>query len=229
MAGVSVMLAMATHRDIPPETVVSLLETQRACQERGIPFEAYFGKGSSLVHHARSKIAWYYRWRTICTHIFWVDSDIAWRAEDFLRLLAIGTVKECVTGSYPGRREGAGHFVRFLGEEAAADEHGLLPIKDTGLGFACVQRRVIEELANKAPQARFPDCNDGEPIAHIFRMGMDGEMAMGEDYAFWADVRALGYGVYVDPTIRLGHIGPKVFRGCLMDVLTNATQADQSA
>jgi hypothetical protein len=34
----------------------------------------------------------------------------------------------------------------------------------------------------------------------------------GEDVAFFADVRALGFKVWLDATINLGHVGAKVYR-----------------
>lgn len=219
MAGISVMLAMPTHRDLPPETVGSLLDTQQACFERGIPLQVYFGKGSSLVHHARSKIAWQFL-QTPFTRLFWIDSDMAWSADAFIRLLGLSTVKDVIAAAYPPRHATGNWFIRFEHETIEADEHGCLPAKDLGLGFACLKRSVVEQLAEVAPKASFPDINDGKPIPHLFRMGMSGEMAMGEDVAFWADVRQCGYRVNVDPTISLGHIGPKVFTGSLIQQLT---------
>lgn len=223
MAGLSVMLAMPTHRDLPPETVLGLLETQAACAERGILFRAFFGKGSSLVHHARSKIAYEFLTETDCNRIFWIDSDMAWTAGAFLRLLALSTVKDVVAASYPFRRDNpGGYFIRFADQEQVrADEHGCVSATGLGLGFTVIQRHVMEELSAKAPKARFPDVNDGEPIPYVFRMdiGADGS-AMGEDYNFFADVRSLGYTVSVDPMIELGHIGPKVFRGRLMEMFS---------
>jgi hypothetical protein len=37
--------------------------------------------------------------------------------------------------------------------------------------------------------------------------------AQGEDMAFFADLRELGYDVWLDPTIQLGHVGNYVYRG----------------
>lgn len=223
MAGVSVMLAMPTHRDLPPETVQSLLATQMACMQHGIDFGGEFGKGSSLVHHARSKVAWHFL-QTDYQYLFWVDSDQAWEPASFIRVLGLATLKDVVAATYPGRHEGAGFFLTPLAEQAEADEHGCIPVKELGLGFACVKRKVVEELAERAPLAIFKDINGGEPIPHIFHMGVDEDgFAVGEDVGFWRDIRALGYSVNVDPTIRLGHIGPKVYTGALIDYLIKET------
>src|SRR5262245_59905496 len=105
LAGISVMLAMPTHRDFPAGTVAGLLDTQYACLKSGIDFGGEFGKGSSLVHHARSKIAWTFLQETRWNRLFWIDSDMAWKADAFLRILALSTVKDVVGAVYPYKRE----------------------------------------------------------------------------------------------------------------------------
>lgn len=221
LSGVSVFLAMPTHRDLPPETVRSLLETQATLLRHGIDLDVRMQAGGSLVHHARSIAAWQFL-QTGCSHLFWVDSDIDWRAADFIRVVALCTRLECVGGVYPAKHDPP---VLFLDTgdpdgKVQANEHGCLPMNGLGLGFTCIQRHVIEELAALAPMARFPDANGGEPIPHIFRCDMHNGFARGEDMAFFADIRALGYVVNLDPTITLGHIGPKTFTASLQDYLT---------
>lgn len=219
MAGVSVALAMPTHRDIPPMTVRSLLETKGMLQERGIPLSIEIQAGSSLVHHARTKAAWGFL-KTTCTHLFWVDSDIAWNGADFLRLLALGTKMPCVGAAYVSKSDPPTFCLNLAkpGEDIEANEYGCIPIDGLGLGFTVVQRKVIEELAAKAPQLKFPDIPEG-PIPHIFRCDDTNGEARGEDMAFFADVLALGYPVYLDPTINLGHIGPKIYAGAIGNLI----------
>lgn len=215
MAGVLPMLAMPTHRDIPAATVRCLLETQHALLSHGMGSEMQMQVGGSLVHHARTKAAWQFL-QSGCTHLFWVDSDIVWRSEDFLRLLALGTKLECVCAAYPTRGEPIRFFIGISEAQTyESNEFGCLPISASGLGFCCVQRGVIERLAEKAPKLLYPDVEDG-PVPRIFRCDDDGTRARGEDMAFFADVRALGLQVWLDPKINLGHIGQKEYRGDLM-------------
>lgn len=212
MAGVSVMLAMPTHRDLSPKTVVSLLATQDAMSRRGIPFTIEMQAGSSLVHHARSKTAWNFL-KADCTRLFWVDSDIVWKADDFIRLVAFSTKMECVSGIYPAKIDPPTMFINVADREAevATNEFGCLPIDGAGLGFTIVQRKIIEELAARAPRCKFPDIPEGA-IPHIFRLDDINGEARGEDMAFFADVKALGYQPWFDPSILLGHVGAKEYR-----------------
>ncbi len=227
LGGVSVMLCMPTHRDIPVETVSSLMETQALFQERDLSLNIQFQVGSSLVVAARSKIANVFL-KSRCTHLFWVDSDIVWQADDFLRLLALCTKMPVVGAAYPAKRDPTLFFVGAEDKDCIeSNEFGCVPLTGIGLGFTVVSRAVMEALAEKAPKLRFPD--NPEPIAHIFRTDeLDGYFR-GEDMAFFADIRALGHQVWVDPKIRLGHTGPKTFTGALMDHLAVRSEVSDAA
>ena len=215
MAGVKVMLAMPTHRDIPPATVRSLLQTQHELLAGGLSSNIEMQCGGSLVHHARTKAAWHFL-QSDCTHLFSVDSDIAWDAKDFLRLLAIGTKLECVSAIYPCRAEPLRFFLSGCEETVEANEYGCIEVKGLGLGFTCVQRVVIEKLAKQAPKLIYPDVPEG-PVPRIFRCDERDGRARGEDIAFFDDVRDLGYKVWLDPSISLGHIGTKEYRAAFSD------------
>lgn len=221
MAGVSVMLAMPTHRDIPARTVQSLLETQHALASANIVSDIEMQVGGSIVHHARTKAAWHFL-QSKCSHLFWVDSDMVWAAKDFMRLLALGTKLDCVFAAYPCRAEPIRFFAAI--EECKtyeANEFGCLPVRGAGLGFCCVQRRVIEALAEAAPKLRYPDVDDG-PVPRLFRCDDHDGYARGEDIAFFDDVKAAGFQVWLDPSVELGHIGVKEYRAKFSDHLVTA-------
>ncbi len=219
------MLAMPTHRDIPAATVRSLLETQDSLTRRGIPSLMEMQVGGSIVHHARTKAAWHFL-QSEATHLFWVDSDIVWSADDFVRLLAIGTKLACVSGAYPCRAEPMRFFlgVDQAGKAYEANEYGCIPINGLGLGFTVVQREVMERLADIVPRLEYPDIEEG-PVPRLFRCDEHEGRARGEDMAFFSDVRALGYQVWLDPSITLGHIGTKEYRASISDHLVKESSA----
>jgi hypothetical protein len=218
MAGVSVMLAMPTHRDIPSGTVISLLETMDLMRTRGIPFEIQLQVGSSLVHHARSKIAHLFL-KSDKSLLFWVDSDIEWKAVDFLRLCALATKMDVVGGAYPAKKD---PIVFFLdpssGGEIESNEFGCLKIGGWGIGFTVFTRRVIETLSARAPMRKFAMLP--EPIPYLFRADdeCDGS-ARGEDMSFFADAKAAGFDAFLDPSVTLGHIGSKTYTASIADML----------
>lgn len=217
--GIRPMLCMPTHRDLHALTVRSLLATQEALWQRQIPFHMEVGVGSSLVHHARSKLAWQFL-QSNCNRLFWVDSDITWEAADFLRLLALSTKMPVVSAAYPVKRDPPEFLLSAvaLDTDIPANEYGCVPVSGVGLGFTCIDRKVVEIIAEKSPKAIFPDVPDG-PIPHLFRCDMAGDRARGEDMAWFADCREAGFDVWLDPNVELGHIGQKVFRASLKKYL----------
>lgn len=213
-------LAMPAHRDLPVETAASLMKTQSACIARGIPFDFMCPSGSSLVVAARSKAAHWFL-KSDKNRIFWIDSDMVWEPDAFLRLLALSTVMDCVMAAYPSKRDPI-NFMLNAPNEVETNEYGCLPNIGTGLGFTCIQRHVMERLAERAPKLKFVDPDVAEPIPHIFRTDEHEGHFRGEDIAFFADIKDLGFTPYLDPSIRLGHHGSKTFFGTLSEHLEQA-------
>lgn len=208
---------MPVHRDIPAETVASLLETHTALYERNILFDVVMGVGSSRITAARNKAAHEFL-KSDKSHLFWIDSDIVWRAKDFMRVLAMATQRDAVIAAYPSKRDPIEFAVNPYGSsEIGTDELGLLPNVGTGLGFACIQRHVMQKLADRAKKIEFRGI-DG-PAAKIFREDEHEGRDRGEDIAFFADIIELGLTVSLDPTIDLGHHGSKTFRATLSEHL----------
>jgi len=224
MAGVSVMLAMPTHRDIPAGTVASLLATQDLLASKRIPFEVQLQVGNSLVTHARSKIAHTFL-KSDKSLLFWVDSDIEWEAKDFLRLCALATKMDVVGGAYPAKRDPIVFFLDPSSDgDIASNEYGCLKIGGWGMGFTVMNRRVIEAMAAKSPKLKFNGSD--EPIAHMFRCDEIDGFARGEDMAFFADVKELGFEAFLDPSVTLGHIGSKTYTASIADMLRPIGEAN---
>lgn len=214
LKGLSVFLGMPTHRDIPPATVAALLGTADLMRTRGIPFQLHLGVGGSIVSFSRSKAAWDFL-QSDKSRLFWVDSDIVWEAEDFLRLLALSSELPVVGAMYPSKSDPPTFFVNFDDALMETNEFGCVAIGGFGLGFTCVQRAVMQALADKAPKRKYPDVR--EPIPAIFRIDEFGDEARGEDVAFFHDIRALGHTVWLDPNVTLGHIGQKVYTASIKE------------
>jgi hypothetical protein len=216
LTDVSVMLAMPTNRDLSPQTVISLLTTQDALNARGVANTISLQAGGSIVEHSRTKCADDFL-SSPHNRLFWVDSDIVWTADDFLRLLALSTVMDVVGGAYPAKLDPPLFFLNRGADPITENEYGCLSYPGWGLGFTVVNRNAMEALASKAPKVKFHD--RPHPLAHIFRCDVHNGDARGEDMAFFADLKAAGFTPWLDPFIRLGHIGPKVYAASLLDCL----------
>jgi hypothetical protein len=227
MTNISVFIGMPSHRELSPQTNASLIETGAVLKTRNISYIQEVVYGSSIVHVARTNVTKRFL-DTDMSRLFWIDSDMVWTAEDFLTILALSTELECVGATYPSK-EMPPRFLMNLDKDVGVletNEYGCFDqFKGFGLGFTCVQRKVMEQLAAKAPKLIFPGSPD--PIPHVFRCDEDEGAFRGEDMAFFSDVRDLGYKVNLYPHINLGHVGPHVFRSDFMAALRDIHNASR--
>jgi hypothetical protein len=204
-----VFVAIPSMGAFPLATVLSLLDVQDACFKFGI--EVDFGVTScSLVHHARTLLGnIFLEKKKDFNRIFWFDSDITCTPVDFMKVLTHSTKHDCVVGIYPRRADPPAYYIKITDPDKEPDADGLVEVDGCGLGFACITREAMQELADSRPKVKF---FRDEPCPELFRCdNFEGE-ARGEDYAFWADMKELGYRIYADATITLGHVGNKIFQ-----------------
>ena len=227
MSGVHVFIGMPAHRELSPFTNASLMDTATVLGARRISFEQHIVFGGSVVTFARTGVANRFL-QSKATHLFWIDSDMVWTADDFLTILALSTKLECVGATYPSKEMPPKFMINVLDDavELETNDHGCFELSGFGLGFTCVQRKVMEQLAAKAPKLVFPGSPD--PIPHMFREDSYDGAVRGEDMAFFADVRALGYKVNLFPHINLGHVGPHVFRADFMAAMKEIDNASRN-
>lgn len=214
LGGVKLFMGMPIGRVIEPETHFSVLKTVYALQDKKVPVIHSNIKGSSIIEMARSRVCEEFL-KSKATHLFMLDSDQVWEPEGFMRILELATVLPVVGGVYPVKRDPPTFFVDREPGPPIWNTFGCVKLRGMGLGFTCVQRRVIEQLAEKAPRLKIPERDD--PMPHIFRCDSADGVFRGEDMAFFADVRDLGYEVWVDPKVKVGHIGHKKFAGNFME------------
>lgn len=211
--GLSVLVIMPIRDEVAWPTLVSLMQTQSMMIRHGIPFEVKASVGST-VNVGRSLVV-HDALKTEHNRVFMIDADMSWQPEDFFRLVYLSTKMACVGGIYCLRRDPPEFRIDVSQGEIAANEWGCLPFNGFGLGFTIVHRSILEELAADAPKLKFPDRD--EPIAHIFTDSITRGEYQGEDMAFFSRVRAKGHGVWVDPSIVLGHVGQKTYTASLLD------------
>lgn len=218
LKGLNVMVGMPAGRDIPGLTVKSLMGTQALCRSVGVPFQLGMVLGSAVVQWARDEVVDLFL-QSDATRLFWIDSDMVWEPEQFMRLLALSQRRDVICAAYPAKNDRPTFYVNWDEAEGLTQgEYGLLEIKGVGLGFTVIARRVIEQLSNQAPKV-YDDVSKRE-MASIFRIDQtEAGKRRGEDMAFFADIRALGHKVWLDPETDLGHIGTKKYTGSIRDAL----------
>jgi hypothetical protein len=203
---------------IPWPTAVSLMSTVRACDKADIPVRISAPTGSSMVLWARSSIVGKFL-TSDCTHLFWIDADLAWTSADFFRVLGFGAIYDLISGAYMLKTEPARCVVNVPNpDEYEVDGHGNIRIKSIAMGFTLCKREVIEKIAATKPMVR--DDLSKATYPDFFRVDRrpDGGL-IGEDIAFFDDATALGYKAWLDPSIKLEHIGVKAYKGDVIDAL----------
>lgn len=193
--------------------VRSLVATLAECDKRGISYKWLNGY-SSLVHHAREITATGFDNNMLDPNhrgplgdmatynkIFWIDSDIAWTPEDFFKLY--DAEEEIISGVYL-LANGNTTTVQKEPSQEIYRKKEILKLGETfeafsiGFGFVAVASGVFESM-DRPWFKHFP-----QPIIKA-----DGNTiydSMGEDLTWCLSVKALGYKIYVDPTVRVNHL-----------------------
>lgn len=213
LKGLSLFVGMPTNRDIDPRTVGALLETQAMLMWRGIPVTFGIRAGNSRVERARDKVVWEFM-ASDCNRLLWLDSDQMFKPEDVLRLLCFSTELDIVGAVYPCKAEPI--ELRYAAAEAVPNKWGMLRVGGMGLGFTMVARGVMEEHMANAPLVKFDGVDGRMPM--IFRSRISDGVDVGEDIGFFRDCDEMGFKVWVDPAMKIGHIGSKVYEGTLAEL-----------
>lgn len=195
------------------EYVQCLVRTLQALQQRNISY-VFTNAYSSLVHHAREltasgagmpgkdKLALDPSQRGPLGNfnykkIFWIDSDISWTPEDFLKLydsdknivtgvyrIADGSLTSCMTQQHP----------RGIPTDMIRNMKGHHEISGTGFGFIAIKYGVFENMSRPwfvcLPQQVAPNVID----------------SVSEDISWCIKAKQAGYKIYLDAEVRVGHI-----------------------
>lgn len=215
LSGVKVHIGIPAYKEIPPQTVVSIVNTCLSLVGQGVVFNLVIKPGCCYVDQVRCLIADEFL-RTPATHLFMIDSDMVWDGDQFLRVLAHATKMDCVAAVYRLKQEVEAYPVSVI-DGTKVNEYDCVEATGMGLGFCCVQRHVIDRLAELSPKLRMN--NSDYPVPAIYQCDQAGDMYRGEDISFFDRMRLAGYKSFVDLGVDLGHIGVKEYRGSFIKML----------
>jgi hypothetical protein len=182
-----------------------------------IHLTSYIAATKQVIQWARDEVLDMFL-KSDANRLFWIDSDMVWNVKDFMRLLALSTKRDIVCGAYPAKVEQPTFYVLHDQQEGMTKgKYGLLEIHGIGLGFTVMTRKACEAIAKDAPRVR--DALGNKEMAGVFRIDTVGGERRGEDMAFFADLRKLGFKVWLDPEVSLGHMGMKKYTGSISNAL----------
>ena len=202
----------------------------------------------SLITRGRNVILIKFLSEESFTHLFWIDSDIAFKSEDVFRLLLAD--RDIAAGVYPMKRfnwpaQGVpagttrqqfedrytdypfnpiGHGSSRVSGYADAD--GFVEVAEAPTGFMVIKRHVLTHMMKKYPELNYvPDGPPNNPQRHLYwrffdcMVDPDSGRYLSEDYAFCRRWRDIGGKVHVDLQCKLMHLGQHLFRGDLAETL----------
>jgi hypothetical protein len=205
-----VMVGMPLYGAPTTKTTISLLKTQGNCMASGIRFDYVTSTGFVTV--ARDQIMEDFL-ASKADKLFWIDGDMSWGWPEFSKFLAMSKELDLICATYPLKQDGRNQYPVFAPPDVdiKTGKYGLIEIWGAGLGFSIWSREACQALSDSKPHIK--DGLTGKSRPGIFCVApRNGELRT-EDINAFEDLRALGFKVYLDPTIELGHIGSKEWRG----------------
>lgn len=176
-------------------------------------FDVVMLSGCCHVDDARNRLVAAFL-ESSAEELVFVDSDVRFTPAMLERLLAYDA--DIVAISYPLKQNDGDFPCRLLPGPQFSRADGLLEVEGVPAGFLRIRRRVLEQLAAKAPKIEM----SGVPI--IFERELHGGIRWGGDYVFCRKARVAGFKIYVDPEGAIEHAGEKIWHGTLGNQLRKA-------
>jgi hypothetical protein len=210
LAGKKLMIGLPSYdHKVGVKMAVSLMRFAQQVMEYGITIQVNSLCGCSVVTRARNMIADQFL-KSDCDSLLFIDADMTFEPESVIRLLAFNQEKPIVAGAYEARKEGKVYILTLDHDEDGnllMDDMGLVKAKRVATGFMMIQRQVFEVLAKKHPEWYHKDVNSDNMLYSFFDFLVTPGGYIGEDFLFCQRAIDAGFTCWIDPTIKLGHMG----------------------
>ena len=198
-------------------TQSSFLRTRDLANSLGIMVDINMRVSDSSITRARDIMFSEFldRWPEATDMVF-IDADIGWEAEGFIRLISHPV--DLVGGAYRSRGDPEVYVLRSLDNELQRDRNtGLMAVEGVPTGFMRITRRAAVKMAEAYKDDWYTDPTaPGLTIRQLFTFEVRDNRLYSEDYNFCRRWRQIGGTCWVDPDQTLHHVGKKVFSGNLM-------------
>jgi len=175
--------------------------------------------GDAMIERARGMSASYFLRHTKGDVHLSIDSDIVDFQKAAIDMMCEQAVTHDIVGAVYICRATARTFpATFFEEEKPimfARDPTPVPVKWVATGCVAVHRRVFEKMAETMPLLHE---EDGDRAFYDFYETMQledkdhGRIKLSEDFAFSERAKALGFTSYINPAVRVGHMGVYVHR-----------------
>ncbi len=227
----SVYIATPIARHPVRQYTTSLARTLVHLDRLGIRWWLQNTVGSSNLPRARNDLAAGFLASDYDDMLF-IDDDMGFKPNDVVRLLAsdqdliggVGCKKVMRPDTDPAK-----WCLHTLNGPVTQDDMGAIEVAAVGTGFLKISRAVFQRIIMARPhwkRSGWPNMPAAAKAFYyrFFAFDPDDPEEAGEDIAFCREWRMLGGRVWVDPKIRLIHVGEYEYTGDLSALLEAAPQ-----
>jgi len=218
LAGKSVFIALPAYDfKVSLRLAVSLTRFASQAGAHGVDIQIGSICGCSVVSRARNLLAKDFL-ESSCDYLLFIDSDINFEPEDIFRLMAWGLdPKKGIVAAVPRTRSTDKVYIATLDHDEdnslSMNAMGLVRAKRVATAFMLVRREVFTDMVDAHPEWKYKDPRVDGIVPCLFDFQLTEEGYVGEDFLFCDRARELGYEVWIDPTISLGHMGVQEYVG----------------
>jgi glycosyltransferase involved in cell wall biosynthesis len=218
LAGKSIFIALPAYDfKVSLKLAISLARFAQAAPHHGIDIQIGSICGCSVVSRARNLLA-QDMLDSGCDYLLFIDSDINFEPEDVFRLMAWGTdPKKGIVAGVPRTRSEDKTYITSLdydtNNDLTMDRMGLVRAERVATAFMLVRRDVFVQMVEAHPEWQYYDHRAKKTVPCLFDFHLAEEGYIGEDFLFCDRARELGFEVWVDPSITLGHMGVQEYVG----------------
>lgn len=188
-----IALGIPTNRLVKPKTAQSLLELVNFSKHDWKILVSTRGYNTS---ENRNWIA-VQAVNSGCDYLFFVDDDQFFTSEILEELLLCD--KDIIGGVYYTKYEKQEPVLEYLTDERPT---GLFEVKAIGTGCMLIKCDVFKKI---------PQNFEGNQGWFNYIWNDNGSVKMSHDWLFCQNARALGYKIWALDTIKIGHIGKKIY------------------
>ena len=204
------LIAIATPSfdgKVTVEYASSLADTISYSKNLGIEVHHFFYSKEAIVQSARNKLVSMIN-KDMYDCVIFIDSDIAWRPEDFFKLVES---KNDVIGATYRKKQDKESYV--FSEIINSSDPYTFEVGSLGFGFIKISKKALHNLIGTSDNY----IDDGILCKNIFEVIVkDGEI-YSEDVTVCNKLKALGFNIYLDKKINLVHTGTVNFIGSFYD------------
>lgn len=177
--------------------------------------------GMAMIQYARNWLLADFLIRRECTHLLWLDDDLAFEPDAVMKLFDRNL--DVVGGVYPTKSEHPTFPYKALGPVVnGLQEVGVLPS-----GFVLVSRRAVLAVAERCQWYNYPYGDETRRIPHAFDVVLEGDHLVGEDFFFCKRLRDAGFKLYVETDLGFRHYGRQSWTGNLATTLSSESRSMQ--